>query len=291
MMRFALVFLVFVGFAAPVHACLQVYRTTLDGKRTVIDAMPLPSEAAMVQNRRQRREHWAAQLKKLAGAKDFNSGNDHAVALLHLGRPAEAIAILEALERERPGVYQTAANLGTAYELAGRNEDALRWIREGIKRNAKSHGGTEWLHVAILEAKLAQARDPKWLASHSVLSLDFGAAPRPRMPQRFPNGNDGKPVTAKRLRDALSYQLTERLQFVSPPDPYVADLFLDWGNLTALTDSVESALELYEGAVRYGVAREALAKKRIAHMEDVIHDATPGTRKRGAAATRRGGMR
>jgi tetratricopeptide (TPR) repeat protein len=272
MMRFVLLSLVL---AAPVHACLQTYHTTLAGKRKLVSEMPAPTIVEMLNGAGHgKRAFWESQTKKLAAAKDFPSRNDYAVALIYLGRTAQAIPVLEALERERPGVYRVAANLGTAYELAGRNADALRWIREGIRRNPGSHEGTEWLHVAILEAKLAQARDPKWLATHSVLALDFGPDPVPRMPKRLPNGNDGKPVTAKALRDALYFQLYERRQFVDAPEPVVADLFFDWGNIVALTDTVENAVDLYNESLRFGLARgEALAKKRIQHMKRVIRRA------------------
>jgi hypothetical protein len=52
-----------------------------------------------------------------------------------------------------------AANLGTALELLGNKEEALHWIREGIRRNPQSHEGTEWLHAKILEAKIAAQKD------------------------------------------------------------------------------------------------------------------------------------
>ncbi len=270
-MRFVLLSL---ALAMPMHACLQTYHTTLSGKRKLVAEMPTPTTVEILNSSAAgRRGFWETESKKLASAKDYRSRNDYAVALVHLGRGAQAIPILEALERERPGVYHTAANLGTAFELAGRNADALRWIRESIRRNPKAHDGTEWLHVAILEAKLAQTRDPKWLATHSVLALDFGPDAVPRMPKRLPNGNTGKPVTAKALRDALYYQMLERRQFVNPPDPYVADLFFDWANIVALTDTVETAVDLYNESLRFGFARETLAKKRIAHMKRVIRRA------------------
>ena len=219
---------------------------------------------------RNRRTYWEGERTKHLGAKDFQSRNDYAVALVHLRETEKAIPILEALERERPGLYQTAANLGTAYELAGRDADALHWIREGIRRNANAHDGTEWLHVAILEAKLARARDPRWLETHAVLGLDFGPDAVPRMPRQFPNGNDGKPVTPEAMKEALYYQLMERRQFVDPPDPYVADLFFDWGNIVALTGALEKAVDLYEESLRFGVVREPLARMRLAHMKRVI---------------------
>ena len=290
MMRFVLAFLLL---TAPVHACLQTYGTTIQGKRKIVSQMETPTLVQMLNITGQgRRAGWEKMAKDLANAKDFASRNDYAVALIYLGRNAEAIPILEALERERPGVYRVAANLGTAYELAGRNADALRFIREGIRRHPGSHEGTEWLHAAILEAKVAHASDPKWFATHSILSLDFGPDSRPRMPKRLPNGNDGKPVTAKQLRDALHFQMMERRQFVGPPDPYVSDLFYDWGNVMALTDTVENAIDLYNESQRFGAVRDTMAKKRIAYMKGVIRKATSaGTTPRAAPARRQGGTR
>jgi tetratricopeptide (TPR) repeat protein len=271
MKRFVLVFLVL---AAPAQACLQSYYTTLDGKRTVVSEMPGITQVSFINSVGARRAYWEDERKKFAGKKDYQSRNDYAVASLHLGETAQALPMLEALERERPGVYQTAANLGTAYELAGRNTDALRWIREGIKRNPRSHEGTEWLHTAILEAKLAQARDPKWLATHSILGLDFGPNARPAKPKALPKGNDGKPVTAKALQEALFYQLMERRQFVNPPDVYVADLFFDWGNITAVTATLENAIEQYDEALRFGSAHAELVKQRRAYVKRVIQRAS-----------------
>jgi hypothetical protein len=79
--------------------------------------------------------------------------------------------------------------------------------------------------VAILESKLAIASDPHWLRTHSVLGLDFGSELLPRMPAIFPSGNTGKTFDAKETRIAIHVQMAERLQFVTPPDPIVGDLF------------------------------------------------------------------
>src|SRR5437667_12592580 len=48
--------------------------------------------------------------QRLCGKKDFASRNDYAVALVLLGRHAEAISLLEEMEKERPGEYATAGN-------------------------------------------------------------------------------------------------------------------------------------------------------------------------------------
>lgn len=175
----------------------------------------------------------------------FEDTTDYAVALIHLGRQAEAINILTTLEAKRPGVYTTASNLGTAFELAGNLEAAAKWIATGIERNAASHGGTEWLHLAILRAKIQLRSDPAWLSRHSVLDLADRREPAD-------------------IVHAIEHQLNERLNFVQPTDAIVCDLFFQ----AALRLSGEAAKELrahYLGeSLRYGDWRkseaEALAK-------------------------------
>lgn len=136
----------------------------------------------------------------------FEDTTDYAVALIHLGRSLDAIKVLVALEAKRPGVYTTAANLGTAYELTGDLAAAVKWISAGIERKAASHDGTEWLHVAILRAKIALRADAAWLAKHSVLDL-------------------AEAREAPEIVRAIEYQLGERLHFVKPTDAVVCDLF------------------------------------------------------------------
>lgn len=56
---------------------------------------------------------------KLRGSTKFEDRSDYAVALMYLGRSSEAVELLQSLEREQPGDYSVAANLGTALELSG----------------------------------------------------------------------------------------------------------------------------------------------------------------------------
>ena len=159
-------------------------------------------------------------LVALADSTNFNERSDYAVGLVFVGRTKEALEILQKLEREKPGSYFVAANLGTTFELLGNNEEALRWIREGIRRNPGSHEGTEWLHAKILEAKIAQEKDPDYFKKHSVLELDPEHA-------SMAMTVDGRSFSPQSLADAINYQLRERMQFVKPPDPAVASLLFD----------------------------------------------------------------
>ncbi len=197
----------------------------------------------------------------------FETLNDLAVVLIRHGKLAEAVKLLQFLERKYPGNYETASNVGTAYELMGRNEEALKWIREGMKRNPKDHFGTEWLHVHILRAKLGQV--PASAPGRSILNLDFGNEAMPRRPALLQVGNTGKPLALFSVAQAVRYQLLERIAFVAAPEPMVAGLLLDWANLELLAGSVESADVLYDAAIRYGSTERqivALRKTLVANI-------------------------
>ena len=205
-----------------------------------------------------------------AGTTDPRIRSNYGVSLMHVGKPKEAVGVFRKLEAETPGDYFNAANLGTAYELSRNDVQALHWIREGVRRNHAAHNGTEWLHVRILEAKIALASDPQWLATHSVLGVDFGNGAVPARPAAWPKDNAGKPTTPDRVESALYYQLDERLEFVDPPDPVVADLLFDWANLSVVAGPLETAEALYLQALAYGVTNRPLAQQRLANVQRLL---------------------
>ena len=248
-----------IGVALPARACINETGTDRFGHTINLD-MPVSwlEDDLTYGKRRDELVEWAGRVLFVAKAQpDFNNLNQLAVSSIRLGRPKPAIRLLLALERRWPGHYETATNLGTALELAGADEVALRWIREGMRRNADSHDGSEWLHARILEAKVAGP------IGRSILGLDFGFAPTPQLPHELPAGNDGKPLpTPDLLARHLLVQLAERVQFVPPRDPVVAALFFDWGNVEFASGSLQYADLAYEFAQRYGHADAALIARR-----------------------------
>lgn len=141
------------------------------------------------------REHLTGQLRRdrqMLQAKDviavarampnYEHLNNLGVVLVYQGQYPLAIRHFLTIERRWPGRYETAANLGTALELAGYDQVALRWIRIGMRRNHDAHMRSEWLHARILESKIALAKDPDYLATRSVAGVDFGDALVPSMP-------------------------------------------------------------------------------------------------------------
>ena len=210
--------------------------------------------------------------------------NDLAVARVLVHRYDEAIALLQETERRFPGNAIVAANLGTALELIGDDAEALKWIREGVRRDPKEHLGSEWLHVRILEAKGSIAKDPHWLDTYTVLGVDFGSEVRPRASGPFPLDENGSPRTVKGVSDSLLYQLGERTKFVKPPDAIVADLFAAHGDLAfesfgtvgeeGIFSMIADPAPLYEDALKYGSKRSELVKRRLDALNKIYREAT-----------------
>ena len=235
------------------QACIWIAGTTRDGQRTSTSGL---SPARLLKQSLQRNPQTYAPDHNIAtlGDTPLERRNNGAVDMIYRGKTQEAIEELKKLEAEHPGEYATAANLGTAYELAGRNEDALQWINEAIRRDPDSHGGTEWLHVDILEAKIQAARDPAFFNAHSVLDLDHRQIHS--IDSEIMAGGARRSV--KEIGQAILHQLHERLTFVKPTDPAVAGLLYDFAAIQAATRSLESARDLLLMARDFGYPRSRL---------------------------------
>jgi tetratricopeptide (TPR) repeat protein len=256
------------------YGCLWLYGTDPEGNSKTFNGGIIGNDQLVYEAHHpdESRERWKRNVKYFEANTspwDYKAQNDYAVHVIRLGEAHRAIEMLKSIEKKLPGLYATAANLGTGYELAGDNERALKWIKEAIRRNPKSHGGTEWVHVRILEAKLKLEKDPKWLESHSVMALDFGQELMPHAPPAVVDylGNKHDP---KNTEDAIRHQLEERIALVPPPEPIVGDLLADLGSLAILDGVVEKALPVYELALEYHMPRPDLTRKRIEHFKQLV---------------------
>jgi tetratricopeptide (TPR) repeat protein len=257
------------------EACLWTYATDVHG-HYIQTAAGKPNETPVLLAIREKASptelaaaatNWKAKPTPV----EFRDQNDYAVALIRAGELGPAIELLRGIERAHPNEYIVAANLGTAYELEGDVPRAIEWIRTGIERNPNSHFGTEWLHVKILEAKLELAKDPKWLQTHSVLNLDFGSELVPVATSESVQALGNSFVSLKDTKRAIEYQLHERVAFVTPPDPVVADLLESLANLYALQDSVEHAIPIYELAIEFGSPHRELIELRLANFRKLAN--------------------
>jgi hypothetical protein len=247
------------------HACLWLHGTTIDGHYIQVEGsdearfleeqvgktpMGMPS---LFEHFEYRPDDPVARM------------NDSAVQVLLRGDARQAVVMLEEVEAGHPGRYYTAANLGTAYELAGDDVKALEWITEGIKRNPASHMRTEWLHARILEAKIALKSDPAWLRSQTITGADFKQLNDPGYILPTRQGELGR----EHLRDSLRAQLGVRVLFVKPKDAIVAQLLKELALAEAQVGLLQQAL-VYAGlAERYGLDPGALQTERAAWNETI----------------------
>lgn len=247
--------------APPGLACVNTFKSNILNYKSTGQAEAIAAEIATLE---------AAHQKDPS----LEHTNDLAVGRILTERHADAIKLLEDAEKRFPGQATVAANLGTAYELMGQDEEALRWISEGVRRDPEEHEGSEWLHVKILEAKLALKRNPRWLEKNTVLGMDFGDGDVPVMPASLPVDESGKPRTPVEIARALTYQLHERTNFVSPPDSIVSDLYAAQGDLAYAAgkpsnydDYLGLPTDKYEAALAYGPPNPQRVERRKLQFE------------------------
>lgn len=189
--------------------------------------------------------------KKLQTKADFKLLSNYGLYLVKGGKVKEARIIFEALAVAYPNEYSIIANLGTTYELLGENEKALEYIRKGLKINPNSHGGSEWIHVRILQTKIALNKNPDYLKNNTVLNLSI------------------KQESSNAIREQLYIQLKERFPFCKSPNPIMADLFIDLGDCYAETLSFEHAKGLYQIAKIYYHSERSDVTEKIARIREL----------------------
>jgi len=186
--------------------------------------------------------------KHLMSSDDYKLVSDYAVLLLKGGKAKEALEIFKKLSKHYPNEYQIASNLGTAYEINGKPELALKYIKHGIELNPNSHEGSEWVHVKVLEAKLKLVKDKTYLKENSVLSLSID------------NLSDSE------IKNQILVQVKERFPFSPGPNQIMASLLMDLGDCFANSSSIEYAKVFYTIAKEYYGANEKIAAAKINEM-------------------------
>ncbi len=96
-----------------------------------------------------------------AGKADAADHDDLAVAYEKTGDPHKAIEIMVAKEKRWPGLYETAANLGTFHIHAGDLETGLQHIERAIRINPEAHFGREIYQALLVQYVLGKRGDGK----------------------------------------------------------------------------------------------------------------------------------
>ncbi|MBL4669252.1 MAG: tetratricopeptide repeat protein [Flavobacteriales bacterium] len=246
MIRILLILICLTSFISS-FACINEYRTLLSGK--VIETDPTNGKIWT-------KEIDTTELRLKAdnlfiayeNSGSLESFSDYGAALIYLGELQKAKSIYEKIETESPNLYSTASNLGTIYELIGKPDSALTWIKKSIELNPKSHKGSEWIHIKILEFKISGSNDYE----KSILGLDFGIKSIPSNPNSY---------ELEQLQSHIWHQLRERSNFVKPKNRIVGNIYFDLGNIIAQTRDVQAALESFEAAKEYGFESELMHQR------------------------------
>ena len=248
-------------------SCIWIHGTTLDGQhqyqgRGYFSTLMLKEIIEGASSQKKVKEI----LRKRKAKKVLGDAleEDNAVILMLQGKYNDSIKKLLALNQRHPDKYSIASNLGTAYELNGENEKALKWITKGIKRDPNSHYGTEWLHQLILKLKIEESKDKKILQTKRAIPL----------PLKF-NLDDNINInnqthTILDIHKAIDYQLKERLIFVKPKNKIIADLLYVQARIEAQTATAEEGLEYLKLAELYGFANTKLLNDKRSYYQDII---------------------
>jgi hypothetical protein len=144
------------------QACIWDSDTLADEKRKspelaslILASRPAPDTNALLKR--------VQKLKANPREEDPAWWNDLAGAYLRLGHPQEAATLLEPLLTRFPDDYAIHANLGTAYHLLGRYEEAEREIARDLELNPNGHFGLEVYHLALLQYL---SRDREYQSRH-----------------------------------------------------------------------------------------------------------------------------
>lgn len=179
--------------------------------------------------------------------KDLDYLSDKGLLLILLKQYDKAINLYLEIEKLEPNRYSTASNIGTAYELIGQNENALKWINKAIKINPAAHNNSEWIHANILQAKIKgdSLINSSFLINadftSKVKGLSFEPAPETKLTEN----------ELKKLADALYYQLNERVSFIKGKDKIVSKLMFYLGDISYLQKNYFDAFVIYSFARNY----------------------------------------
>lgn len=237
-MKYLLSLLIITSFSFQTKACLNEYGRTIEGKRIFTKWFTIP-ERLKHHNIEQVKKDLATALENIKNdSTNYQYWSNASVNYMKLGRVQEAIEILEPLQKKHPKQYNLIANLGTAYELSGQLDSALKYISLGFKINPKSHRKSEWIHIKILEAKIKEKKQPNWLDYNPVLSKKL-------LKSKIHNG------FFRKLDDQIITQIRTRVPFTPAPNKVIKNILVSMGQLHQSEGAYESAFLYFAYAYQF----------------------------------------
>ena len=177
--------------------------------------------------------------------------SNKALAFMKLGKVSKAKDILVDLVQRNPKEYSMVANLGTAYELSGELDSALKYISKGLEINPKSHYGSEWIHVELLKAKIKRKRSRYYIVKNSILSDKLLESKRDTSKRRW---------RSSRVLDHIYWQVRTRAPFTPAPNEVIWNLLLTAGEFAQKHDTYENAFIAFAYSRKYAYNYEQKRK-------------------------------
>lgn len=215
-------------------ACLNEHHVSKYGKESV-DGFTMYEMHFYKQHNQTQLEQYIKNLQKENPVKESDilaNKNSIAVSYIKLGRLEDAEKILNSLFKKYPSDYSVVINLGTLYELQGKNQKALEFIKKAVALNPESHGGSEWFHIRVLEYKLKNSSESN-IAREDILKI----------------GSLNK--TASAIAHEIKYQLEERIPFTTAPNLMMAKILQEYAGFLADSISLQGAWVIYEMGMDY----------------------------------------
>ncbi|MFT7612245.1 MAG: tetratricopeptide (TPR) repeat protein [Parvicellaceae bacterium] len=178
--------------------------------------------------------------------------SDYASMLVYAGYWERAKVIFQRIEREWPNQYTTASNLGTVYELLGKPDSALIWIQHGYNLDPNSHGGSEWIHLKILEYKLSSKESTEDMFNLFQVDAD---------------GLSIDEFSPNEIAQHFFHQLNERLYFIDGPNQILAQMYFELGQILTAQSVFQNADTLFQIAETYGYNSVKVAASRVNIVE------------------------
>lgn len=211
-----------------VFACGNEYGMSLSGERLHTPVFYLSDYYREFDKDEIRKSLNEALAKRGTEEDDFKNESNIALYYMKLGEVKKALGILEPLAEEYPGEYIIIANLGTAYELDGQLQNALKFIKKGYEINPESHYGSEWIHIKILEAKIIHGSNSNWFRRNPIVTVEELL--------------EAQPGRERQYRNHLMLQIRTRVPFTPAPNPIIANLLRTYAEFCEEHSSYENAL-------------------------------------------------
>jgi tetratricopeptide (TPR) repeat protein len=188
----------------------------------------------------------AAAAAALSWVPDYGPAlDDEGLALMKLGRLAEAQAVMERRLRVEPDAYASHANLGTLYTFTGDYDLALVHIDRAMKIEPTAHFGREGYHRRLVVYLKAVAADPKGATEKDFLGLSL-------TPEQRLSGSPAKLAAAGIGPDAIDALVSMITVYGANR---VSHVYVALGDLLALRGEVRLAWTAYADARALGHPR------------------------------------